>query len=79
VIGDSGHSFKETYSNMSENSQLRQPESNPEAKAEQPAPNTDEIDASTRRELILRYGKYAIAAAPLLLFASKAHAIHSHP
>jgi hypothetical protein len=32
-----------------------------------------------RRELIQRYGKYAIAAAPLLLFASKAHAIHSHP
>jgi hypothetical protein len=32
-----------------------------------------------RRELIKRYGKYALAAGPLLLFVSKAHAIHSRP
>ncbi len=32
-----------------------------------------------RRELIERYGKYAIVAVPLLLFVSKAHAIHSKP
>lgn len=34
---------------------------------------------STRRELIQRYSKVAVAAAPLLLFVSKAHAIHSKP
>jgi hypothetical protein len=36
-------------------------------------------EAPSRRELIERYGKYALVAAPLLLFASKAHAIHSAP
>jgi hypothetical protein len=41
--------------------------------------NTALTDTSTRRELIERYGKYAIVAAPLLLFASKARAIHSRP
>lgn len=34
---------------------------------------------STRRELIERYAKVAVGAAPLLLFVSKAHAIHSKP
>jgi hypothetical protein len=34
---------------------------------------------STRREMIQRYAKVAVAAAPLLLFVSKAHAIHSKP
>lgn len=41
--------------------------------------NTNLQDTSTRRELIERYGKYAVVAAPLLLFASKARAIHSRP
>jgi hypothetical protein len=36
-------------------------------------------ETPSRRELIERYGKYAIVAAPLLLFASKARAIHSIP
>ncbi len=36
-------------------------------------------ETSTRREMIQRYAKYAVAAAPLLLFVSKAHAIHSKP
>jgi hypothetical protein len=36
-------------------------------------------DTSTRREMIQRYAKVAVAAAPLLLFVSKAHAIHSRP
>jgi hypothetical protein len=36
-------------------------------------------DTSTRREVIQRYAKVAVAAAPLLLFVSKAHAIHSKP
>ena len=39
----------------------------------------DQLDTPSRRELIERYGKYAIVAAPLLLFASKARAIHSKP
>lgn len=36
-------------------------------------------ETSTRREMIQRYAKVAVAAAPLLLFVSKAHAIHSKP
>jgi hypothetical protein len=36
-------------------------------------------ETPTRRDLIERYGKYALVAAPLLMFASKAHAIHSAP
>jgi hypothetical protein len=36
-------------------------------------------DSPSRRALIERYAKYAIVGAPLLLFASKAHAIHSKP
>jgi hypothetical protein len=36
-------------------------------------------ESSNRRQLIERYGKYAIVAAPLLMFVSKAHAIHSRP
>jgi hypothetical protein len=40
-------------------------------------PNQPEIQS--RRQLIERYGKYAIVGAPLLLFASKARAIHSAP
>lgn len=36
-------------------------------------------EKSSRRELIERYGRYAVVAAPLLMFVSKAHAIHSRP
>jgi len=36
-------------------------------------------ETPSRRELIERYGKYAIVAAPLLVFVSKARAIHSKP
>ncbi len=32
-----------------------------------------------RRELIERYAKYALIGAPLLVFVSKAQAIHSKP
>jgi hypothetical protein len=39
----------------------------------------EQLETPSRRELIERYGKYAIVAAPLLLFASKARAIHSKP
>ena len=36
-------------------------------------------DTTTRREAIKRYSKYALVAAPLLMFASRARAIHSKP
>jgi hypothetical protein len=39
----------------------------------------NEPETSNRRELIERYAKAAIIAAPLLLFVSKARAIHSKP
>lgn len=39
----------------------------------------NEPEVSNRRQLIARYGKYAVVAAPLLMFVSKAHAIHSRP
>lgn len=41
--------------------------------------DSESAEISNRRELIRRYGKYALVASPLLLFASKAHAIHSKP
>jgi hypothetical protein len=40
---------------------------------------TPQPETSNRRELIARYGKVAIVAAPLLVFVSKARAIHSKP
>jgi hypothetical protein len=44
------------------------------------SPDTaNEPATPNRRELIERYAKYALVGAPLLLFASKAHAIHSAP
>jgi hypothetical protein len=44
-----------------------------------PADTASQPETSTRRELIERYAKCAIAAAPLFLFVSKARAIHSRP
>jgi hypothetical protein len=43
--------------------------------------DSDRPEAPSRRQLIERYGKYAIVAAPLLLFVSKGHGqeIHSTP
>jgi len=43
------------------------------------APDANEPESSTRRELIERYAKYALVATPLLVFVSKARAIHSAP
>ena len=54
----------------------------PEAPQEPASPSHDSANdpaMSTRRELIERYAKYAVVAAPLLVFVSKAHAIHSKP
>jgi hypothetical protein len=43
-------------------------------------PDSDnEPETSNRRELIERCAKIAIIASPLLLFVSKAQAIHSKP
>jgi hypothetical protein len=39
----------------------------------------NEPESSSRRELIERYAKYAVIAGPLLVFVSKARAIHSKP
>jgi hypothetical protein len=39
----------------------------------------DQLETPSRRELIERYGKYAVVAAPLMLFATKARAIRSVP
>jgi len=39
----------------------------------------DQKETPSRRELIEKYGKYALVGAPLLIFVSKAHAIHSKP
>jgi hypothetical protein len=44
------------------------------------SPNTEnELATSNRRELIERCAKAAIIAGPLVLFVSKARAIHSKP
>jgi hypothetical protein len=54
----------------------------PEAPQEPAAPSHDPTNdpaMSSRRELIERYAKYAVVAAPLLVFVSKAQAIHSRP
>jgi hypothetical protein len=43
------------------------------------ASELDQQETSSRRALIQKYGKYAVVGGPLLLFVSKAHAIHSRP
>jgi hypothetical protein len=46
----------------------------------QPSPETvDQPETPSRRELIERYGKYAILGAPLLVFVSQARAAKSKP
>jgi hypothetical protein len=51
----------------------------PEQGANSSSEAPDRPATQSRRQLIEKYGKYAIVAAPLLLFASKARAIHSAP
>jgi hypothetical protein len=63
---------------MKENEELHA-QTQSEGTAESSADVNDRQHTPSRRELIQRYGKYAVAAAPLLLFVSKAHAIHSRP
>lgn len=52
---------------------------NQDASPSSPSDHLDQTETPSRRELIERYRKYAIVAAPLLMFVSKAHAIHSKP
>jgi hypothetical protein len=62
---------------------MKETENNAHAHPEQCAASSsdapDQPETQSRRQLIERYGKYAIIGAPLLLFASKARAIHSMP
>jgi hypothetical protein len=51
----------------------------PENEVSTQTDSANESELSNRRQLIVRYGKYAVVAAPLLMFVSKAHAIHSRP
>jgi len=44
-----------------------------------PSDTAKEQVLSNRRELIGHFGKAAIIGAPMLLFVSSAHAIHSKP
>jgi hypothetical protein len=53
--------------------------SQPEQDVTSSSDTSDQPETPTRRQLIERCAKYAIVGAPLLLFASKAHAIHSKP
>jgi hypothetical protein len=60
--------------------EMHTPEDEHQATTSPTDPNTDkEPQTSSRRELIERYAKAAVIAAPLILFVSKAHAIHSKP
>ena len=56
---------------------------NPQTEGEPNSASSLEVsegpEMPSRRQLIERYAKVAIVGAPLLLFASKAHAIHSKP
>lgn len=65
--------------NMNNEPGMQKPPTAPEATPESSSTETQETDTSTRRELIQRYVKYALVAGPMLLFVSKAHAIHSRP
>ena len=64
---------------MKENKEEKHSQANPDSS---PLPSPDpanEPETPSRRELIERYGKYAIVGAPLLVFVSKARAIKSKP
>jgi hypothetical protein len=64
---------------MNENNDEKYSQVNEKEPSSPQIASEDESELSNRRQLILRYGKYAAVAAPLLMFASKAHAIHSRP
>jgi|HubBroStandDraft_3_1064219.scaffolds.fasta_scaffold1767511_1 hypothetical protein len=60
--------------NQEIHSQKERDSVSPSAPASANRPETE-----TRREMIATFGKVAIVAAPLLMFVSKARAIHSRP
>jgi hypothetical protein len=64
---------------MNENEETLRSQHDQQAPPVSSPDSANQPETRTRRELIERYGKYAIVAAPLLLFASKAHALHSKP
>ena len=64
---------------MNTQSDEHKPQAEQEITSGHPDTNDSRPEGSTRRELILRYSKYALAAGPFLLFVSKAHAIHPPP
>jgi len=64
---------------MKESEEGMHSQANQDATPPTPPDSASEPEAPTRRELIGRYGKCAIIAAPLLVFVSKASAIHSKP
>jgi len=63
---------------MRDRNEEKQPASQDTTPLSSPDPASSP-ETPNRRELIERYGKYAIVAAPLLVFVSKARAIHSKP
>ena len=63
---------------MNEKEEIK-PEAERNFKQDSSPDSSTQAETPNRRELIERYGKYALVAAPLLLFASKARAIHSVP
>ena len=64
---------------MKERKEEMHSRANQDATPSSPSDSANRPETPSRRELIERYGKYAIVAAPLLVFVSKAHAIHSKP
>jgi hypothetical protein len=58
---------------------MKEKEENQQPNTQSSPETANQPETSSRRELIERYGKYAIVAAPLLVFVSKARAIHSKP
>jgi hypothetical protein len=64
---------------MKENKEETHSQTSPDAASPSATDTGNQPETSNRRELIARYGKVAIVAAPLLMFVSKARAIHSKP
>jgi hypothetical protein len=72
---------KGSIAKMTDEPRMNVPEevSLPNEAADVPQAECEDADAINRRRLISRYGRYAVVGIPLLLFSSKAHAVHSKP
>jgi hypothetical protein len=64
---------------MNEINEKRPFRANPDGSPQSLLGPSNQSDSPSRRELIERYGKYAVVAGPLLVFVSRAQAIHSRP